>query len=76
MEEPLHFVDATREEHFAAMSLIHALGWRDTYADCIPADYMASEITDDRWISVFRENYLTQKGSHRLQLYSAQTPVS
>ena len=27
--DELHFVDACREEHFKAMSLIHALGWRD-----------------------------------------------
>ncbi len=58
------------------MSLIHALGWRDTYADYIPADYLASEITDDRWVSVFRENYLTRNGCHGLLLYSGDTPVS
>ena len=28
--EQLHFVDACTDEHFRAMSLIHALGWRDT----------------------------------------------
>ena len=27
--EGLRFVDACTEEHFRAMSLIHALGWRD-----------------------------------------------
>ena len=36
--ESLHFVDACTDEHFRAMSLIHALGWRDTYADAVPAD--------------------------------------
>ena len=30
------------EEQFAALSLIHALGWRDTYADAVPAAYMAA----------------------------------
>ena len=28
--DELRFVDACTEEHFRAMSLIHALGWRDT----------------------------------------------
>ena len=27
--DKLRFVDACTEEHFKAMSLIHALGWRD-----------------------------------------------
>ncbi|WP_297722708.1 hypothetical protein [Intestinimonas sp.] len=27
--EQLHFVDACTDEHFRAMSLIHALGWRE-----------------------------------------------
>ena len=27
--DELRFVDACTEEHFRAMSLIHALGWRD-----------------------------------------------
>lgn len=74
--ESLHFVDASTDEHFRAMSLIHALGWRDTYADAVPADYMAREITDDRWVEVFRQNYLTQNGVHGLLLYRGDTPVS
>ena len=45
----LHFEEARTEEQFAALSLIHALGWRTTYAGAIPADFMAREITDDRW---------------------------
>ena len=32
MSENLTFVDACKEEHFKAMSLIHALGWRDAPA--------------------------------------------
>ena len=35
--ENLRFVDACTEEHFRAMSLIHALGWRDTYRDLAQA---------------------------------------
>ena len=31
LPEGLRFVDAEKEDHFIAMSLIHALGWRDTY---------------------------------------------
>ena len=41
----LAFVDACSDEHFRAMSLIHALGWRDTYRGYVPDDYMAREIT-------------------------------
>ena len=74
--EELRFVDACSDEHFRAMSLIHALGWRDTYADALPADYMASEITDERWVEVFRANYQTQNGVHGLLLYRGDTPVS
>ena len=55
-DSTLRFVDATEEEHFRAMSLIHALGWRDTYVNAIPADFIEQELTDDRWVNVFREN--------------------
>ena len=53
--ESLHFVDACTSEHFFAMSRIHALGWRTTYQDAVPAAYMAREITDDRWVPSFRD---------------------
>ena len=72
--DKLRFVDACTEEHFRAMSLIHALGWRDTYVDAVPADYMASEITDDRWVDVFRANYETRNGVHGLLLYRGVLP--
>ncbi len=73
--EPLHFAEARTDEHFRAMSLIHALGWRDTYADAVPADFMAREITDDRWVEVFRQNH--EEGIYQgLLLYSGDTPVS
>ena len=74
--DELRFVDACTEEHFKAMSLIHALGWRDTYAEAVPADYMAREITDDRWVEVFRQNYESQNGVHGLLLYRGDVPVS
>lgn len=74
--ENLRIVEATTDEHFRAMSLIHALGWRDTYIDAVPADYMAREITDDRWVEVFRQNYLTQNGVRGLLLYRGGIPVS
>lgn len=74
--DELRFVDAYTEEHFRAMSLIHALGWRDTYADALPADYMAREITDERWVAVFRQNYVTQNGVRGLLLYRGNAPVS
>lgn len=75
LPDGLHFVDAEKEEHFAAMSLIHALGWRDTYKGYVPDEYMAKEITDDRWISVFRENHATG-ACHGLLLYREDTPVA
>ena len=74
--EELRFVDACTEEHFRAMSLIHALGWRDTYVNAVPADYMAREITDDRWVEIFRRNYETQSGVRGLLLYRGDEPVS
>lgn len=74
--EDFHIVEAVADEHFRAMSLIHALGWRDTYVDAVPVDYMAREITDDRWVEVFRQNYLTQNGVHGLLLFRGDTPVS
>lgn len=72
----LYFVDACGEEHFRAMSLIHALGWRDTYPGYVPQDYLDSQITDDRWVSVFRENYERQNGCHGLLLYRDSVPVA
>ena len=74
--EQLTFVDACTDEHFRAMSLIHALGWRDTYKGFVPDDYMEQEITDDRWVEVFRANYKTKNGVHGLLLYRGDTPVS
>ncbi len=74
--DELRFVDASAVEHFRAMSLIHALGWRDTYQGYVPQDYLDAEITDDRWVPVFRENYETQNGCHGLLLYRGGTPVS
>lgn len=75
LPEGLSFVEAEAEEHFAAMSLIHALGWRDTYKGYVPDEYMAREITDDHWIPTFRKNYETGacKG---LLLYREDTPVA
>ena len=73
--EPLHFVDAVCDEHFRAMSLIHALGWRDTYMDAVPADWMAREVTDERWVPLFRADY-EQKRCHGLLLYRDDTPVA
>ena len=57
------------------MSLIHALGWRDTYADAVPADYMAREITDGRWVPLFQEDYQLGR-CHGLLLCREQTPVA
>lgn len=71
----VRIVEASEQEHFRAMSLIHALGWRDTYVDAVPAEFMAREITDDRWVDVFRRNY--EEGIYKgLLLYSGDIPVS
>lgn len=76
MDNALLFVDACTQEHFQAMSLIHALGWRDTYVGHVPQDYLDREITDGRWVEVFRENYESQNGCHGLLLYRGSTPVA
>lgn len=67
-------VDACQERHFRDMSLLHALGWRAAYRDSIPADYMTREITDGRWVPVFRQNY--EEGVyHGLLLYNEDLPL-
>ena len=71
----LHFTDACTGEHFAAMSLLHALGWRSTYSDAIPADYIADEITDERWIPFFHADYETGR-CRGLLLCRDDTPVA
>lgn len=75
LPDGLRFVGAEKEEHFVAMSLIHALGWRDTYKGYVPDEYMAREITDDRWVSVFRKNFKTGI-CHGLLLYRNDLPVA
>lgn len=74
--DALRIVDACTEEHFRAMSHIHALGWKDTYRGAVPDDYLDREITDDRWVKVFRENYETGNGVKGILLYRNDTPVS
>ncbi|MDD5937444.1 MAG: GNAT family N-acetyltransferase [Clostridiales bacterium] len=75
LPDGLSLADARKDEHFAAMSLLHALGWRDTYRGFVPDEYMAREITDDRWVSCFREDSRT--GRYRgLLLYRENVPVS
>lgn len=73
--EPLRFVDACTDAHFQAMSRIHALGWRDTYVDAVPAKWMAENITEDRWVPFFQEDYRLNR-CHGLLLYRDNTPVS
>lgn len=75
LSEDLSFVDACTEDHFRAMSLIHALGWRDTYRGYVPDEYMAREITDERWVGQFRTDYETGR-CHGLLLYREDTPVA
>ena len=75
MMEELRFVEASVDEHFYAMSLIHALGWRDTYEDAVPTEWMAEHVTDDRWVDTFR-GYAREGTKHGLLLYRGETPVS
>lgn len=70
----LWFAEAETLEHFSAMSLIHALGWRTTYTDAVPADFMAEHITDDRWISFFQDGY-TSGACKGILLYNDGIPV-
>ena len=72
--ETLQLIDPCEEKHFRDMSLLHALGWRTAYRDSIPADYMTREITNSRWIPVFRQTY--EEGVyHGLLLYSSGIPL-
>ena len=73
--EHLRFVDACELEHFQAMSRIHALGWRDTYAEAVPADFMAREITDERWVPVFQADHDTGR-CRGLLLCREEEPVA
>ena len=55
----LRIIDACTEEHFAAMSRIHARGWHAAYPGHVPDDYLRDVITEDHWIPFFREDYAT-----------------
>ena len=70
----LQLIDACEEKHFRDMSLLHALGWRAAYRDSIPAGYLDREITDDRWVPVFRQNY-KEGVYHGLLLYDGDRPL-
>lgn len=72
--ETLQLIDAREEKHFCDMSLLHALGWRTAYRDSIPAGYLDREITDDRWVPVFRQNY-KEGVYHGLLLYDGDRPL-
>ena len=43
----LRIIDACTEEHFAAMSRIHARGWHAAYPGHVPDDYLRDVITED-----------------------------
>ena len=75
MSSQLEIVTASTPEHFAHMSLLHALGWRDTYKGYVPDDYMAREITDARWVPYFQRAYETGE-STGLLAYVQGRPVS
>lgn len=70
----LSFTDACTQVHFRDMSLLHALGWRTAYRGYIPDSFLSGEITDGRWIPVFRQNY--EEGVYRgLLLYEGDIPL-
>ena len=71
----LEIVEASTQEHFRAMSLIHAQGWRAAYRDAVPADWMAEHITDDRWVETFRD-YAERPRFHCFLLLDEGKPVS
>lgn len=71
----LHFETPATTEAFAAMSRIHARGWRETYPNDVPADYMAQVITDDHWTAQFQSESAAGI-SHSLILYRDNIPVS
>ncbi len=71
----LRFVDAVTLEHFSAMSLIHALGWRTTYVDAVPADYLAEVITDDHWTPLFQQDHQAER-CNGILLYRDDLPVA
>ena len=74
MCKALSFVDACTEEHFAAMSRIHARGWHAAYPGHVPDDYLRDVITEDHWIPFFREDYATGR-CRGLLLCDGDTPV-
>lgn len=71
----LRIVPAQTEEHFRAMSRIHAEGWRASYQNALPRDWMAQNITDERWVDLFRQ-YAAGEVYHGLLLLRGDTPVS
>ncbi len=73
--EELHIVDACREEHFRAMSMIHARAWKVSYRGAVPDDFLDA-IGDDHWLDAFRTNYETQNGIKGLLLYRGSIPVA
>lgn len=70
----LLIIDACTEEHFAAMSRIHARGWHAAYPGHVPDDYLRDVITEDHWIPFFREDYATGR-CRGLLLYDGENPV-
>ena len=74
MPEPLCFVDASTEAHFAAMSAIHCRGWRAAYPGYVPDDYLQEVTTEEHWIPFFREDYATKR-CKGLLLYENDSPV-
>jgi RimJ/RimL family protein N-acetyltransferase len=71
----LNFKTPASMEDFAAMSRIHAQGWRTTYPEDVPADYMEEVITDDHWTEQFHKEQASGKG-HCLMLCRDDVPVS
>lgn len=74
MDSSLRILDACSMKHFQAMSLLHAKGWREAYRDVFPQSYMDREITDQRWVPAFQENWRTGV-NHGLLMLDGDRPV-
>lgn len=68
------FVLASTLQEFSTISLIHAMGWRTTYPDAVPADYMAEVITDDHWVPTLQADYNGGKNKSII-MYHDDQPV-
>ena len=68
-------MEASTEEHFRAMSAIHARGWHSAYPGHVPEDYLREVITEDHWVPYFWEDRATGR-CKGLLLYAGGAPAA